>query len=200
MNQLLVIHASPRGQDSISRKSSDLLIKKLKSKNPTLQVKVRDLSVEAPPHVDYALVGAFFTPPESRSAEQNEKIKLSDSLVDELFESDTILISTPMWNFSVPSALKAYIDHIVRAGRTFSFAKGYPEGLVTGKKVYVLTASGSVFSSGPFSSYDHLNSYLPQVLGFIGMTDVTVLRSEGLNDPAVQVKAYEKLQAEVEAL
>lgn len=200
MAKLLVVQASPRGNNSISRKVTDTLVQKLRAKTPDLEVSTRDLTLNPPPHIDLETIGAYYTPEDSRTPEQQQKIKLSDELVDELLAADEIVISSPMWNFSVPSALKAYIDHIVRSGRTFSFRSGSLEGLVKNKKVYVVSASGSVFSSGPFEAFDHLNGYLKHVLGFIGITDITFLRAEGLNDPANQHDILDRIETEIEAL
>jgi len=101
--------------------------------------------------------------------------------------ADVIVIGAPMYNFSVTSGLKAWVDHVARAGRTFKYGANGPEGLVAGKKVYVITASGGVYSEGPASGYDFLATYLRAVLGFLGMTDVTFIRAEGvaMGDDAV---------------
>ncbi|MDB5756261.1 MAG: FMN-dependent NADH-azoreductase, partial [Massilia sp.] len=106
--------------------------------------------------------------------------QLSDALVDELLAADVIVIGAPMYNFSVSSTLKAWIDHVARAGRTFEYGATGPVGLVTGKKVFIVTAAGGVYSEGPSQAYDFLGTYLRSVLGFIGMTDITFVRAEGL--------------------
>jgi FMN-dependent NADH-azoreductase len=132
------------------------------------------------PHLTEQMMGAFFTPAEQRNADQAHTIKTSDILVDELLAADVIVIGAPMYNFSVTSGLKAWIDHIARVGRTFKYGANGPEGLVAGKKVYVITASGGVYSEGPAAGYDFLATYLRAALGFLGMTDVTFIRAEGL--------------------
>jgi FMN-dependent NADH-azoreductase len=123
---------------------------------------------------------AFFTPGEQRNAEQAYAVKLSDQLVDEVIAADVIVIGAPMYNFSVPSGLKAYIDQIARAGRTFKYTETGPVGLLTHKKVYIVTASGGVYSEGPAAGYDFLATYLRAVLGFLGITDISFIRAEGV--------------------
>ncbi len=192
MKKLLVIESSPRIQDSYSRKVTLEVIKQLQAKHGELQSKTRDLAKSTLPHVTEALIGSYYTAPEQRSPSQKDIVQLSDSLVDEVLEADFIVIGSPMWNFNVPSVLKAWIDHIVRAGRTFAFGPDGLKGLVQNKKVYLVLASGSVFSDGPFKSYDFQEPYLRAVLGFIGMTDVTAIKVEGLNDPKSAPAAVDK--------
>ena len=125
-------------------------------------------------------MGAFFTPAEQRTPEQAQTVQISDALVDELLAADVIVIGAPMYNFSVSSTLKAWIDHIVRIGRTLQYTATGPVGLVSGKKVFIVTATGGVYSEGPAKAYDFLGTYLRSVFGFIGMTDVTFVQAEGL--------------------
>ena len=105
---------------------------------------------------------------------------MSDAAVDELFAADTVILATCLINFNISSTLKSWIDHVARAGRTFSYGKDGPKGLVTGKKVYVVLASGGVYSEGPAIQLDHAIPYLRTALGFIGLTDVEVIRVEGV--------------------
>ena len=200
MNKVLVIEGSPRGVSSISRKVAAELLEQLKKTDPKIEVIHRDLSSDPVPHLSAETVTAFFTPPEQRSPELAKAIALSDQLVDELLGVDTLIISTPMWNFGVPSVVKAWIDHVSRAGRTFSFGPTGLKGLVTGKKVYIVLASGSVFSDGPFQAMDFVAPYLRSVLGFLGMTDVSIIRAEGLNDPKTLDTALEKTRQSLKKL
>jgi FMN-dependent NADH-azoreductase len=132
--------------------------------------------------------------------EQKKAIERSDRLVDELLGVDTLVISTPMWNFGVPSSLKAWIDHIVRAGRTFRFTENGLEGMLKGKKVYVVVSSGSVFSTGAFQAFDHVAPYFKSVFGFMGVLDVELIRVEGTNTPEGAEVAYSNAIAAIEAL
>lgn len=180
MASLLHIDSSVRQQGSLSRQLGGEFLAKWQAANPDGKVVTRDLAANPVPHLTEQMLGAYFTPVEQRNAEQAQTIKTSDALVDELLAADTIVIGAPMYNFSVPSGLKAWIDHVARAGRTFKYGPNGPEGLVHGKKVIVFVASGGVYSAGPAAAYDHVTTYLRTVLGFLGMTDVSFIVAEGV--------------------
>jgi FMN-dependent NADH-azoreductase len=114
--------------------------------------------------------------PEQRTTEQSNTLALSDALIDELFEADTIVIAVPMHNFGPPSTLKAWIDHVARAGRTFSFGANGPQGLLKGKNAVLVLATGGVYSTGHMKPFDFTEPYLRTVLGFVGITNVDVVR------------------------
>lgn len=180
MANLLHINSSVRHDGSLSRLLGDEYVAEWIAANPSGSVVSRDLAVNPVPHLTEPVIGAFFTPAEHRSAEQLAAISTSETLVDELLLADTIVIGAPMYNLSIPSGLKAWIDHVGRAGRTFTYSPVGPEGLVTGKKVVVIVATGGTFSEGPAAAYDHVTTYLRSVLGFLGMTDVTFIIAEGV--------------------
>jgi FMN-dependent NADH-azoreductase len=180
MANVLYINSSVRTSGSLSRQLSSEFVSKWKAAHPADNVVERDLATNPVPHLTEEMMGAFFTPAEQRSAEQAQTVKLSDVLVDEVEAADIIVIGAPMYNFSVPSTLKAYIDHIARAGRTFKYGAAGPEGQLKNKKVYVFTASGGVYSEGPASGFDFLATYLRAVLGFLGITDISFVRAEGV--------------------
>lgn len=180
MANVLYINSSVRNAGSLSRQLSAEFIAKWKANNPADAIVERDLAVHPVPHLTEQMLGAFFTPAEARNAEQAHTVKVSDLLVDEVYAADVIVLGAPMYNFSVSSGLKAWIDHVVRAGRTFQYGANGPEGLLKGKKVIVFTASGGVYSEGPSSAYDFLATYLRAVLGFVGLTDVTFIQAEGV--------------------
>lgn len=198
MKNILVIESSPRGDLSVTRKITAQFIEKLKAKNGAANFVVRDLTITPVPHLEEKTIQAFFTPAENRTAEQNQAIVFSDILTDELLAADTIVLAAPMWNFGIPSVLKAWVDHVSRAGKTFSFGPNGLVGLAAGKKVFIVTSSGSVFSEGPFASYDMLVPYLKTFLGFIGITDVTLIRAEGVNDPKAQATSIEKAEKQID--
>lgn len=179
MANILHIDSSVRSTGSLSRQLGAELVAKLQAASAATVVK-RDLVAQPLPHLTETMMGAYFTPAEQRNAEQAYAIKTSDALVDELFAADTIVIGAPMYNFTIGSSLKAWIDHVARAGRTFRYGANGPEGLVTGKKVYVVAASGGVYSEGAAAAYDHVTTYLRAALGFLGMTDVTFIVAEGV--------------------
>ena len=201
MANVLHIDSSVRHTGSLSRQLGGEFIAKWKEANPSDTIVTRDLAAAPLPHLTEQLIGAYFTPPDQRNADQAHTIKLSDTLVDELLAADTIVIGAPMYNFSVTSGLKAWIDHVARAGRTFNYGASGPEGLVTGKKVYVFIASGGVYSQGPAAGYDHLTTYLRAALGFLGMTDITFIVAEGvgMGEDAV-ANAIAKGRADINAI
>lgn len=201
MTKILHINSSVRKNDSISRKVTSDFVAKWKAKDAQTTVVERDLAINPPPHLDEKIIGAFFTAPDQRTAEQNEIAKLSETLVQELFDADVIVIGAPMYNFSITSGLKAWIDQVARAGITFKYDENGPVGLVSGKKVYVFTARGGVYSHGPAAAMDFHETYLRAVLGFIGLKDVTFIHSEGLSMGAIGVeKALEQTNKTINEL
>ena len=199
MAKVLHIDSSVRSTGSLTRQLGAEFIAKLKAADPSTTVVTRDLAANPVPHLTEQMMGAYFTPAEQRNAEQAHTIKTSDALVDELLAADAIVIGAPMYNFSVTSGLKAWIDHVARAGRTFKYGANGPEGLVHGKKVYVFVATGGAYSEGPAAAYDHVTTYLRSVLGFLGMTDVTFIVAEGvaMGEEAV-ANALAKSRAKIE--
>jgi FMN-dependent NADH-azoreductase len=173
MPTLLAIYASSRGGASTSRTLTDLFAQDWKENNSGSQVVQRDLVSEPLPFVDLAWIGGAFTPPDQHSPEMAAAIKVSNDLVAELQAADHLVIGTPMYNFSIPASLKAWIDHIVRVGVTVS-----PNnvGLLTGKKATIILATGGDFGPGsPIETYNMASSYLRAVLAWIGITDVKIL-------------------------
>jgi len=181
MSTLLHIDSSARSGGSISRELTASFAQQWQAKNPGGKVIHRDLAANALPHLSESLLGAYFTPADARSAEQAEVIKQSDALVDELLAADTIVIGVPMYNFAPPSTLKAWIDHVFRAGRTFSYTETGPVGLVKGKKAVIILSRGGKYSEGPMEALDFQGKYLKGALGFIGITDVELVVAEGVS-------------------
>jgi len=181
MSTLLHIDSSPRGDRSISRSLTHDFVEAWKGSHPGAKVISRDLGQQPLPYVDESWIAAAFSP--ELTLEQKAKLGLSDTLIDELFEADRYVFGVPMYNLSVPAVFKAYIDQIVRVGRTFAISeKGY-EGLLKGKKLTIITASGGVFREGmPFAPYNFQEPYLRAVWGFIGVTDVEFIVADGVSD------------------
>lgn len=198
MKKILHVIGSPRGEASFSRKLANTLIDRLQQQHPGSTVTEKNLNREAYEHLQLAHVAAFVTAPEKQDAGQAAISIHSDESVSELMDADIIVISTPMYNFSIPSSLKAWIDHISRSGRTYRFSAQGPEGLVTGKKVYVTIASGGVYSEGVMKGYDFIEPYLKSVLAFIGLNDVTFLRVEGVSIPGLQETALSNAIGKIE--
>ena len=196
MNILHVI-SSPRKAASYSIQLGNALVEELQAANPGSNVTVRDLTNKPFPHLEEVHLQSFFTPAENRTPEQQEAIRHSDEAIAELMSADVIVVGAPLYNFGIPSTLKAWIDHISRAGITFRYTANGPEGLVKGKKVYVALSSGGVYSEGPMAAYDFVAPYLKTFLGFLGMTDVEVARVEGTSVPELKDGAMEKALASV---
>ena len=173
MPSLLAIEVSPRFGSSTSRKLTALFIDEWRTAHLDSHVVFRDLAQTQLPYVDLPWIGGAFAPPEQQSPESTAAIAISNELVGELKAADHIVIGTPMYNFSIPAVLKAWVDHIVRVGVTVS-----PDnvGLLTGKKATVVLATGGDFSHGsPVEKYNQASGYLRQVLAWIGITDVEII-------------------------
>lgn len=192
MKNVLHIISSPRTNGSASRTLGNAIEVKLQEAYPEHTITTLDLLKNPFPHLGEEQVDSWFTPAESRTPEQNAAVQRSDDAIAQLHASDVIIISVPIYNFGIPSALKAYIDHIARGGMTFRYSENGFEGLVKNKKAYIAVASGSIFSEGDYQSYDFVVPYLKSVLGFIGITDISVFRAEGLGLPVVQDTALSK--------
>ncbi|SNS34193.1 FMN-dependent NADH-azoreductase [Granulicella rosea] len=194
MPTLLKIDASPRGEYSISRSLSAAFAAEWQKNNPEGTVVVRDLMKTTLPFVDLPWIAGAYTPAEAHSPEMHNALVISNELIAELFAADHIVISTPMYNFSTPAVLKAYIDHIVRFGVTFSASY---EGLIKGKKVTLIIASGGVYTPGShMESYDRETAYLKQIFGFIGLAEnLEIVQAGGSNDVAQGKKTQAELVA-----
>jgi len=183
MPTLLHINVSPRGKDSISRRLGDAAVEAWKARNPGGRVIERDLAKTPLTFVDIDWIAGAFSPPEYHTENHKKALALSNELVSELLESDEIILATPMYNISIPAALKAWIDHVVRAGKTFRYkADGTPEGLLagTGKKVLVIVASGGSYPEGsPMAALNYEIPYLRFILAFMGLTDVRFIHAGG---------------------
>lgn len=202
MSTLLHIDSSARFSGSLTRELSGAFVAQWQAKNPGGRVITRDVAAEPLPHLSEAMLGAYFTPADQRSAEQQATIATSDKLVDEVVAADTLVIGIPMYNFAAPSAFKAWIDHICRAGRTFKYTENGPVGLLSGKRAVVFLTRGGVYSEGPAKAYDFQAGYIKTVLGFIGITDVEVILAEGISQGEEKAKqalslAHQALSAAV---
>jgi FMN-dependent NADH-azoreductase len=179
MKKILHVISSFNEEGSYSIKLGNRIIERVKAVYPDSRVQVRNLAEEQFLHLKKEEVQAFYTPSESRTPPQKELLQVSDKVIQEIFDADIIVIGAPLYNFGISSLLKAWIDHIARAGVTFRYTENGPEGLVRNKKVYVAMSSGGIYSSGPTQAYDFVSPYLKTILGFLGMTDVDVVRAEG---------------------
>jgi FMN-dependent NADH-azoreductase len=178
MSRVLIIESSARQQDSVSRQLTQTFISQWKAAHPADQITVRDLATHPVPHLDVNLLGGWMKPVEQRNEIEQASLERSNQLTDELLAADVLVMAAPMYNFAIPSTLKAWLDHVLRAGVTFKYTETGPQGLLTGKRAYVLTARGGIYAGSPA---DHQEPYLRQVMAFIGIHDVEFIHAEGLN-------------------
>ena len=175
---VLLVNASSRFQDSVTRHLTEKLVEELQQHHGIAELTVRDVAALPLPFIDESWVAANFTAPENRDRQQQGVLAQSDSLVAELEAADVIILGVPIYNFSVPAALKAWIDMVARAGLTFRYTSEGPVGLLEGKQAFVVVASGGVPID---SAVDFATPYIRHVLGFIGIQDVSIIAAERLN-------------------
>jgi FMN-dependent NADH-azoreductase len=192
MKKILHIISSPRGEASFSIKLGNAIIEKIQAEYPGSTVKESNLVAQQFPHLEEAHLTSFFTPAESRTPANIAAARNSDKAIADLIDADIIVIGAPLYNFSIHSTLKAWIDHIVRVGITFKYNENGPEGLLKGKKVYIALSSGGIYSDGPMKPFDFAEPYLKHILSFIGLTDISVFRVEGSGITGVKDAALEK--------
>ncbi|HYE45584.1 MAG TPA: NAD(P)H-dependent oxidoreductase [Caulobacter sp.] len=195
MTKVLVLNSSVSGDESASRALVQSLVEQLS--RPGVAIIERDLGADPIPHLTPETVGTI------RGAEpanpiQREARALADGLIAELKDADLLVIGAPMYNFAIPTGLKAWFDHVLRAGATFRYSEAGPEGLVTGKKAIVVISRGGLYSEGPAAAVDFQEPHLRQLLGFMGITDVTFVRAEKLGfGPAARDQAIAEARDEL---
>ena len=176
--KLLRVDSSAR-RNSVSRQLTSRFVEAWRSEHPDGEVIERDLATTPIHPITDEWAQAIHSNPATLTIEQKQLLRLSDTLIDELRQADTIVIGAPMYNFAIPAPLKAWIDQVVRVGQTVLFAADGPKGILTGKKVYVVTSRGGAFRPGtPTERFDYQEPYLRHVLAFIGLTDVTFIHAE----------------------
>ncbi len=200
-HKILHIDSSPMGDKSVSKKLTANIISALKEKFPESTVISHDFGTTPLPHVSPEVLVAFFTPADQQSPAQAAAIKVSDELTEELLNADIIVIGAPMWNLNIPSALKAWIDHIVRAGKTFQYTAEGAKGLVSAdKKVIIASSRGGMYTEGPAVGYDFQEPYLKTLFGFLGIHNVSVVRAEGVSmGEAALEKALSSVPVQIQA-
>ena len=198
MKTLLQIRSSIFSDNGQSSLLANRFIESWKKANPGAKVFVRDLALEPVPHLDGARFGAFLAKPEARTSEQAEVVRYSDALIQEVKDADVVVLGLPMYNFGIPSTLKAYFDHIARAGITFKYTEKGPVGLLTGKEVFVFAARGGLYAGTP---RDTQTGYVRDFLAFIGLDDIEFVYAEGLAiSPQSKEQSLEKAWAHVDRL
>ena len=199
--QLLHIDSSVLGSNSASRALSAEIVAKQIALHPGINVVRRDLAADAASHLSSAHLAAW----QGAAVEDDDlgaDLAKGGAYLNELLAADIIVIGAPMYNFSIPSQLKAWIDRVVVAGKTFRYGANGAEGLLTNKKVFIASSRGNVYAAGsPAAAFEHHESYLTGVLSFIGLTDVTIVRAEGLAfGPEAKEAAMLKARANIAAL
>ena len=199
MTTLLQINASINTGKGQSSQLANQFVSAFHERRPDARIVLRDVAATDPvPHLDAERFGAFLTQSDQRSAAQHAVVAYSDTLISEVREADVIVLGLPMYNFGVPSQLKAYFDHIARAGVTFKYTEKGPVGLLTGKKVYVFAARGGLYAGTPL---DTQTAYVRDFLRFLGLSDVEFVYAEGLAmGPQTKETNLAKAVAEIERL
>ncbi len=197
MKTILQVNASILSTEGQSTRLANEFVAQLAPR----KVITRDFARDPVPHLDAERFGAFIAKPEARTLKQDALVAYSDGLINELKQADVIVIGLPMYNFGVPSTLKAYFDHIARAGVTFRYTEKGPVGLLTGKKAYVFAARGGIYAG---TARDTQTAYVRDFLAFLGITDVEFVYAEGLaiseaSKSASLAKAREAVQQLVPA-
>jgi FMN-dependent NADH-azoreductase len=190
---ILQINSSARSQGSESTRMADAIVARLVAGHPGARVTRRDLAADPHPVLDEAALGALFTPADQRTPEQAARVALDDALIAQVKAADVVVIGAPMYNFGITVQLKGWIDAIARAGVTFSYTANGPVGHLVGKKVYVAVSRGGIHRD---AVSDTQVPHLRNVLGFLGMTDVTFVYAEGMG---MGPEAVAKAQAQADA-
>ncbi|MBU6438742.1 MAG: NAD(P)H-dependent oxidoreductase [Betaproteobacteria bacterium] len=193
---ILQINASARREGANSTRIADMVTQRLLQREPQARLSLRDLAATPHPMLDEAALGALFTPADKRSPEQAARVALDDALIQEVQAHDVLVIGVPMYNFGVPSQLKNWIDAIARAGVTFRYTESGPQGLLTGKTVYLALARGGRYRD---TAADAQVPYLRTVLGFLGMTELRLIYAEGFAmGPEAAAQALAQAQSDLE--
>lgn len=196
MKNILLIESSPNLATSVTRKLTGQIVERLRAKYSDAAVTLRDLASFQVPHLDDKTVQAFVT----KSDADQGSVKLSLELIEDLRRADLIIIAFPMYNFGIPSSLKAWIDHVTRSGKTFAYGQNGPVGLLENKKAIMVTAAAGIYSVGPMKEWDFAEPYMRHALKFIGINDVQVVRAEGLAIPDQSQTAVAKAETAVKEL
>jgi FMN-dependent NADH-azoreductase len=177
MKTLLKLNTSIFGENGASSRLTDAFVARWLAAHPGARVIERDLATDPPPHLMADVFAGFNAPPGERSPAQQAAADASDALIDELKRADVLVLGLPMYNFGVPSTLKAYFDYIGRGGETFRYTENGPEGLLTGKEAYVFATRGGVYAG---AASETETSYVRQFLSFLGITNIEFVYAEGL--------------------
>lgn len=193
--KLLAIDSSISARASVSRQLTNSFVNQWQRLYRETEVIYRDLHTQPVNHLSQKILTANGSALERISVEMKDELELSRQLIVELLSADVLVIGAPMYNFSIPSQLKTWIDRVLVAGKTFKYIDGRVQGLATGKQAFVVSTRGGIYSEGPGVNLDHQERYLTTVLNFIGISELTFIRAEGVN-MGEQARAHALLQAE----
>jgi FMN-dependent NADH-azoreductase len=197
---ILHLDSSILGDGSVSRALSSRLVDALAAADPSATVTRRDLAAQPLHHLSSDLFAARAVGEDQRTPDQQADVAASDRALEEFLAADVVVIGAPMYNFSIPSQLKAWIDRIAVAGKTFRYTEAGVEGLAGGKKVIVASSRGGIYSQGPMADFDFQEAYLGRLFGFLGVSDVEFVRAEGVNlGPDHKARAVSAAQADIDA-
>jgi FMN-dependent NADH-azoreductase len=181
MSTLLVIHSSPKSQQSVTRDLAADFVAKWQTANPQGTIVHRDVGINPPAHLTEETIGAFYTPEDQRTEAQQSALSLSDELIAELKAADEVVIGSPMHNFTITSGLKTWIDQVARVGETFAYTENGPQGLLQDRPVYIISASGGDYREHtPIAFLNHANTYLKVALNFVGLQDIRQVQAAGV--------------------
>ncbi|MDR0204748.1 MAG: FMN-dependent NADH-azoreductase [Delftia acidovorans] len=199
--QVLHIDSSITGAASVSRQLTAQTVAALVAANPGAQVQYLDLAVNAPDHLSAESMG-FRTGQAATTQAERDQNAVSEALVSQFLAADVVVVGAPFYNFTIPSQLKAWIDRIAQAGRTFRYTAAGPEGLAKGKKVVIASTRGGIYSTSDMGqALEHQESYLKTVFGFLGITDVSIVRAEGVAmGEESKAKALQSAQSDIVGL
>ncbi len=198
MSTLLQINASIHADHGQSSQLATQFVRAFSRVRPDLRIVLRDLASDTVPHLSAERFAAFLSKPQERSAAQSEVVAYSDALIAELKQADVIVLGLPMYNFGVPSQLKAYFDHIARAGETFRYTANGPVGLLQGKKAYIFAARGGLYAG---TALDTQTNYVRDFLRFVGIDDIEFVYAEGLAiSPESKASGLASAAAQIERL
>jgi FMN-dependent NADH-azoreductase len=178
MTTALIVTSSANGEASVSNRIAGAFADRLREIDPAIHIVERDVGAHPLPHLVPETVAGVRA--EARTEAELAARALSDALIAELADADLLVIASPMYNFGISSTLKAWFDHVLRPRVTFRYSEKGPEGLMTGKKAVVIESRGGLYSEGPMAAFDSQEAHLRNMLGFIGITDVTFVRAERL--------------------
>ena len=199
--KLLHIDSSILSDNSVSRQLTRTIVDQWRRACPEVEVTYRDLALEAPGHLSAEILGAGFVEPTQHSSVQRDETALGEALLAELLAADVIVLGAPMYNFSIPSQLKAWLDRVMVKGRTFKYTENGPVGLTAGKQAVIVASRGGIYAEGsPAHVMEHQESYLKVALGFMGITDISVIRAEGVNMTEKREQALAAARNEIRRL